>query len=140
MEKALVNRLKDLKEFQLYDFKESKKKKKKNKKIKIKDKDLYNINLGNFQITLYKMILTMNNMGNYPYLMDTMGSLLLVKDLEIDRGFKKLSSLNWTEPRDINSLTFRGRFATLFTYEMAKYSHEIVKRMYKGVEIGRAHV
>lgn len=142
MNKEISKRLRKLGDAEMYDLspsnkKKSKKKKKKKKgKALLSEKDLYDINLVNFQISLYKMLLTMNNMGEYPYLLKDAGSLILTKDVEINREFKKASSLNWSKPEDIDSLVFRGRFATLLTYEMIQHSHEIVKRIFKDVEEG----
>lgn len=119
-----------------YLKKKDKKKKKSNKKrkeVKLKSRDVYDIRLSNFQIHLYECLFKINGIPSVLYMYVDGESVSLHKNVKINDKFMKASKLDWKTPADINSMTFRGRFATLMIYELIQNSHAILKHTIKKV-------
>lgn len=106
----------------------SKKKKKKSGK-KPSQKMLYDLTLTNFQLHLYEMICIINGIDESKYLAVDAYTANMVRNMKIDKEFKKLSILDWKSPADINSPTFRGRFVTLLLYAMVRNCHRTVRKL-----------
>ena len=109
------------------------KKKKKEKEDKISNRGLYDITLNNFQFHLYTAICMINGIDNDVYIYADRNVTVLNANLKIDKVFKQLSKLDWEHPSGIDTLTFRGRFATCLLLKIIHNSHKIVKGLYNSV-------
>lgn len=112
---------------------------KKERKVKISNKNLYDITLSNFQFHIYELVMMINGIDSSYYLYQTENAVTLNANVKIDKTFKQLSKLDWDEPMDIDSLTFRGRFATLLLLQIVASSHKIVKNLYAKVDSGKKY-
>lgn len=106
-------------------------KKKKEKVTKVSNRGLYDITLGNFQFHMYNLICQINGIDVGVYMYVDNSHTILNGNMKIDKKFKNLSLLDWKTPKGIDTLTFRGRFATLLLYRMVRNAHKIVKRIYR---------
>lgn len=107
----------------------------KKKQPKIRAKDYYEITLANFQFHLYQSIEMINNIDIDTFVYANEEVTVLNGNLKINDNFKKISYLDWRTPMPIDSLTFRGRFASLLLLKIARNAHRIVKGLYHAAEI-----
>lgn len=109
MNKTMYKRLQAL---EGKSVKEKEKKGKKKKKYSIKKKAIYQIRITQFKIFLFELICMINGFDKDDYLYHD-GFTMDVK-FKFNKLFKELSLLGFEEEEknDINSLKFRGRFAT----------------------------
>lgn len=105
-------------------------KKGKKKEEKISNRAIYDITLNNFQFHLYTSICMINGIDNDVYVYADSKVTILNANLKIDKVFKQLSKLDWENPAGIDTLTFRGRFATCLLLKIVHNSHRIVKGLY----------
>ena len=108
--------------------------KKKKKGEKISSRAIYDITLSNFQFHLYTLICMINGIDTDIYVYADNQATILNENLKIDKTFKKLSKLDWNTPAPLESLTFRGRFATCLLLKIVHSSHRLVKGLYNSVE------
>ena len=118
-------------------YAEVREKKKKGKKQKYaSDKSIYEVTLTNYILHLYQLIFIINDIDETNYMIVDRYSAHVVKDVKIDKKFKEASILDWENPADINSATYRGRFATLFLIKMVRRAHRTVKKVVDKVSKG----
>lgn len=110
------------------------KKKKKKKKDRISNRAYYDITLGNFQYHIYNAICMINGIDTDVYVYADSETTILNANLKIDKVFLRASKLDWKTPADIDSATFRGRFATLLLLKIAHNTHRIVKGLYNTID------
>lgn len=113
---------------------ETPEKKKKKKKNQISDKAIYDITLGNFQYHLYTAICMINGIDTDVYVYADTKVTLLNANMKIDEIFLRATQLDWKNPTDIDSATFRGRFVTLLLLKIAHNTHSIVKGLFNSVD------
>lgn len=113
---------------------ETPEKKKKKKKNQISDKAIYDITLGNFQYHLYTAICMINGIDTDVYVYADAKVTLLNANMKIDEIFLRATQLDWKNPADIDSATFRGRFATVLLLKIAHNAHGIVKGLFNSVD------
>lgn len=137
MHKALKERTKLLEKGTKYggiyaDVPEKKKKTK--KKDRISNRGLYDITLNNFQFHLYTTICMINGIDSDVYVYADASVTILNANMKINKVFKKLSKLDWETPAGIDTLTFRGRFATCLLLKLVHNSHRIVRGLYNTID------
>lgn len=97
------------------------------KKKKVSYKFLYDQSLMHFQFHLYELMCAINDIPLGIYVTTSPNGLDLIKNIKIDDEFKSYSKLDWETPYSINGLFFRGRFATLVLYKIARKTHKLIK-------------
>lgn len=138
MEKSLKKRAKELAKNKKYgsiyaEVPEKKGKKGKNKNV-LSNRAIYDITLSNFQFFLYTTIETINGIDTDVYVYADSSVTVLNGNMKINKAFKNASKLDWDSPVNIDSLTFRGRFATLLLLKLVHNSHSIVKGLFNTVD------
>lgn len=109
-------------------------KKKKKKKDNLSSQAIYDITLGNFQFHLYTAICMINGIDTDVYVYADSGVTILNTNLKIDDVFLRASQLDWKTPAGVDTVTFRGRFATLLLLKIAHNTHRIVKGIFNSVD------
>ena len=111
--------------------KKKEKKKSKKKEPKISQRALYDITLNNFQFSIYTAMCMINGIDPNIYIYSDKTTTFLNANIKLDKTFKTMSKLDWETPKPINSMTFRGRFATILLLKIARNSHKIVKHLFE---------
>lgn len=130
MDKETKKRFKELQKGEKRDgdiYSVAKEKKSKAKK-KLKGEAMYTISLTNFFSHVFEMILLMNQIDESEYIDSDYG--MMKRNIVLNKKFKKLSLLDWENPYPVDNAIFRGRFATIYLFQLVQEINKWIKKSY----------